>query len=820
MSDRNERRGRQATGSQDWLGRPIAPSEQRRIRLATLAVVTAVAAGFFAASFASFRSSVHDFRNLLRSGPSWSFPARLYTAGVTIVPGPDLPRTYLLRELAARGYRPAPKPPAAPGRFVAGTRDVEIGLRGFDAVPDPEGTGGPERVRVEFDHERALRVERLGGYAGLPPPDSLHAPRLEPVPFSELLDDERVRRTWVPLARIPRVVQDAVIASEDRRFRSHSGLDLRSNARALLANVRAGGVRQGGSTLTQQLARGLFLGRERTYGRKFTEAVFALGIERTLDKDQILEMYLNSIYWGQDGSDGIAGIAEAARHYFGMPVDSLTLGQAALLAGIIPGPNTLSPFRSPGAARRARDGVLRDLVAVGTIDRATAAREAARAITTRYTAPAPERFAAFATLVRDELSRRVTPDAAVHQGLCVFTTMDAVWQAEAESLLAAGVARLDPGARGQPRLEGACVVLDPFSGAVRAVVGGRNMGPQEFNRATHAKRQPGSAIKPVVYAAALDPERPGPRFMPATTLPDLRREFATPEGPWKPRNDADDYHERVTLAKALAKSLNIATANLVEAIGARTVVRYAERFGLGRLRPVASIGLGSNEVTLLSLTSAYTVFSNRGQLAEPTTIRAIITARGSARGAHPTRLARVIPPETAALMTGLLEDVVIFGVSYPLRKTYGFARPVAGKTGTTNDYRDAWFIGFTPQVVAGVWVGYDQPMSLGAPAAEVALPVWAGIMTPLLRGFPALEFGSDKTLDLAWIDPYTGDLARSDCPSTMRVPFARGTAPRRMCARDHTADWERIRAEALADSLAADSAHVAPPDTTGSGEPE
>jgi membrane peptidoglycan carboxypeptidase len=387
--------------------------------------------------------------------------------------------------------------------------------------------------------------------------------------------------------------------------------------------------------------------------------------------------------------------------------------------------------------------------------------------------------------VRQHLAEHLPLGAAEHWGLAVFTTLDLVWQAEAERGLAAGVDSLERwSGRGPQPLQGAFVALDPATGYVRAVVGGRAAGTGDFNRATQARRQTGSAIKPIVYAAALDPGRGAPRFGPGSTVPDLRREFAAGDTVWKPRNDKDEYHPGVTLAKALAKSLNVATANLVEAIGAGQVARYAERFGLGKLKPVASIGLGTNEATLLALTGAYSVFPGRGVRHDPTPVRAVLDAAGLDLLPHTTPMVQVLPPATADLMTGLLEDVVIFGVSYPLRSVYGFLRPVGGKTGTTNDYYDAWFVGFVPELVAGVWVGYDTPRTLQRPAAEVALPIWAGIMSAMLNDFPPEPFPGDAGLTLAWIDPWTGLLARAGC-ATMRVPFLPGTAPTRSCSVFH-----------------------------------
>ncbi len=770
---------------------------RRRLTRWTVLVGFVVLAG---ATWLSFTARVMALREMRTTGPGWSYPSRLYSADLPLTAGARLFADPLLRQVEVRGYRRVAGQAVAPGEFTSLSNAIEIGVRGFHAADDPAGHGGPERVRVVFGRGGIATIERRGGYRGLPAPDLAHPPRLEPVAFATVLDSLRVRRTWLPLSRVPRVVQDAVIASEDRRFRQHLGLDLRSNARALFVNVAAGGVREGGSTLTQQLARGLFLGRERTLPRKVVEAALAVGLELALSKDEILEMYLNSVYWGQDGGDGVAGLAEASRHYFGVPAESLGLAQAALLTGIIPGPNALSPFRRPNLAKRTRHRVLMDMVELGRIDSAAAGAADRSPLGLHHQPPPADRFPAASGFIRDELARRLGAGAAEHMGLAVFTTIDPVWQADAESLLVMGLNELEP-PHGRDLLQGAFVAMNASDGAVRAMVGGRDDQQGQFNRATQARRQPGSAIKPVVYSAALDPTRGAPRFTPASTVPDQRRSFDTPEGPWTPRNDQEDYHEQVTLAKALAKSLNVATANLVQLIGPGTVVRYAERFGLGTLKPVASIGLGSNEVTPLALTSAYTVFANAGMHAPSTGLRAVVAHHAGNPLPRLTAPTRVLPVETATLMTGLLENVVNFGVAYPLRHNYGFTRPTAGKTGTTNDYNDGWFVGFTPDVVAGVWVGHDQPRSLAGPSSDTALRVWARVMTRLLAGVPGIDFASDKGLQLAWIDPYTGGLARRDCPVPTRVPFLPGTAPVKTCTRDHTHDWEKIRAAAAAESL-------------------
>ncbi len=776
---------------------PPAPRPRRRRWLLLAAALVAVAL----ALFIPLALRVHRLVARHATGPSWSFPSRIYSAGLPFVAGSILPDARLRDELAARDYQLVGTP-RRPGQYAASGGAYEILLRGFTAAPDPEGHGGPERVRLRIANGRVGALQRLGGLPGHAPPDLAHAPRLEPLLVATVSDSNHVDREYVPLARIPLVLQQAVIASEDRRFRSHMGLDLRGNARAVAANVRAGGVRQGASTITQQLARGLFLGSKRTLGRKLNEMFLAVALERLLSKDKILELYLNSAYFGRDAAGGIAGVAEASRRFFGAPVDSLSLDQAALLVGVIPAPNLYSPVRRPDNALRRRFVVLHDMLESGVLDSAAVIAAAAQPLKLHPQLPPPNRFPSFVGYVRQALGRQLPKDALEGWGLTVFTTMDPVWQAQAEEELHDGVAAVD-WSRDGTRLEGAFVLLDAPTGEVRALVGGRDPGAGDFNRAVMAQRQPGSAIKPIVYSAAIDRRRGGTRMTPASTVPDLKRSFDTPEGPWEPHNDEGDYHPTVTLAKALAKSLNLATANLVEAIGASTVAAYAERFGLGRPAAVASIGLGTHEVTPLALTDAYTVFANGGWRREPTPVRAVLDGAGVALPLPERKRIDVLPEADAAIARGMLEDVVTFGISYPLRADYGFTRPCGGKTGTTNDYHDAWFMGFTPELAAGVWLGYDQPRSLSRPAAKVALPVWARIMNRVLEGAPATAFPARTDETVVWIDPWSGGLARGDCPSPLRVAFLTGTQPAKPCSRDHAADWAAIHERQLADSLAA-----------------
>ncbi len=717
---------------------------------------------------------LHALRTLRAAGPGWSFPSRVYSDGIPLVVGRALPEPYVLAQLTARGYRPVTTQ-TPPGTYRKTPDGFEIGLRGMQDEPPPVGGGGPEALRLRIADGYLVGLERLGGFPGATPPDTSQPPAIEPALVSLLFGEDRVWRTWVSLDRIPKAVQDAILASEDRRFYGHIGVDVRGSARALFTNIRAGEIREGGSTITQQLVRSLFVGRERTLLRKLAEIPLAVGVEILLPKTKILEMYLNSVYWGQAQGFSVGGVAEAARWYFDAPIESLGVVQGATLAAIIPAPNMLNPFEYPSRTLERRNAVLKDMAMTDRLEQGVATRLAGLPLGLRQGRPPIERFPSYTGYVKSVLKARMSRDAASHYGLVVMTPMDLAWQAIAEHGLTTGLISLD--GSGKRRLQGAFVALEPASSGILAIVGGRAADPGDFNRAYQARRQTGSAIKPIVYAAALAGQH---GLTPASTLPDTLRTFGKGRWRWTPRNFDHSTHVEVTLAKALGKSLNIATANLVDLIGAAEVARAAERFGLGRLKAVASIGLGTNETSLLQLTNAFAVFRQRGMLRTPFAIRSVVDRSGRQVMRSEERAVQVVPEGIAALMTGLLQNVVRHGVAYPLRGTYGFDRPVAGKTGTTDDFRDAWFVGFTPDLIAGVWVGYDRPRSIGRQAAHTAIPVWARVMGRMLDGFPPIPFETDTQLEWLNIDPWSGFLSDSLCPSES-VPFLPGSGPLASC---------------------------------------
>lgn len=777
-------------------GPAVPPPRARRRRwvLAALGVLAVLGA-------ARFTWQVREFQHRRATGPSWSFPSRVWSDGLTLSEGAILPAGQLREHLSIRGYRNISGRSPGPGEWVERGGRFELGLRGFLEAKDPAGGAGPERVRLELASGRIARIERRGGYRGRTPPDTAHAPRLEPVLLSSIADSNGVTRTWTPLARIPRVLQDAVVAAEDRRFCSHFGIDLRGNARALAANMRAGGVREGASTITQQLARGLFLGSRRTLSRKLLEMPLAVGLEVVLSKDEILEMYLNAVYFGRDAYGGVAGVGAASERFFGLPVERLDLPRAAMLAGVIPAPNMYSPVRRPDRARARRASVLEDMLEVGAIDSAEA-RAAARApLGVAPLPPERERAPSAIGAAMQALTPQLPKPALSGWGLEVFTTIDPVAQQQAEREFERAMRGQGADRRGAP-LQGAFVLLDNADGRVRAILGGRSMRPTGFHRAIQAKRQPGSAFKPVVYAAALDPARKGERFTLVTRVLDEPRTFRTPSGPWTPRNSDGRYRGPVTLTQALTHSLNLATADVIDRIGPEAVARMSERFGLGRPPAYLSIGLGSFEVTPLALTAAYAVFGSGGEWHEPFVVRAVVDGRGRSSRLNEPRSHTVLSPAAASLMVGMLEEVVRHGTASAVPWVYGIRRPLGGKTGTTNDAHDAWFVGTTPECTAGLWVGYDQPASLPGASTRMAVPVWARIMRAVLEGTPETPWPEAEGIERHRVDLLTGGLARTDCPFVGEIPFLAGTAPTETCTSDHLIDWARVRTDALIDSLA------------------
>jgi len=574
--------------------------------------------------------------------------------------------------------------------------------------------------------------------------DDTVVPALDfPLPALSLLtNDGRERRSVVPLDDIPVHLQRAVIAIEDERFYRHLGVDPRGLARATLANLQAGGVAQGGSTITQQLAKNMFLSSDRTLGRKVQEALIAGILEVRYGKDRILEAYLNEIYLGQRGGFAILGVAEASRAWFGKEGGALTLADAALLAGAIHSPNRMAPWKHPEAATSRRDRVLdrmRELEAAPTadLDRAKAAGLGlARPQSVSRTAPC------FVDGLVASLRDRYTPEALHRDGLELVTTLDPRLQRAAEEAaesflksLEASQPKLFEG-KGSPQL--ALLALDPRDGSIRAHVGGSAYGVSQFDRVADARRQPGSAMKPIVLASALQARWPhlGPNSIVLDVALTLEKAGAGGRD-WSPRNWDGRFRGPMSLRKATELSRNLPFVRLGMNTGLDRLVETAHVMGIqSELRAVPSITIGSQEVSPLELAVAYATLANGGTRVEPRSLEGV-RARDGAWLERTTAHSRTgIDPRVAAVVTDVLSGVVDRGTGKLVRER-GFGLPVAAKTGTSNNSRDGWMVGYTPDLVVVAWVGFDQDRSLGLPSTRTAVPLWTEFMLgaePFLSG--------------------------------------------------------------------------------------
>lgn len=572
---------------------------------------------------------------------------------------------------------------------------------------------------------------------------------------------------WVPLDRIPPTVVGAVIAAEDRRFMHHLGVDLLAIARAALANARGGDVVRGASTITQQLARGLFLTRERTWARKVREVGIALLLERRYSKERILEAYLNTVYLGQERDAAVLGVAAGAHHLLGKDISALRLEEAALLAAAIRAPNRVYSDES-ALVRARRDHVLDAMVAQGI-----ATEPEARLARTRPlrppTAP-PSRAPWFVEMAREETPRRVVGGVP---GARLTTSLDRPLQEIAEAAVSDQLGKAERSRKGLPpgTLQAAVVAMEPGTGRVRVLVGGRRYATSQYNHAAKARRQPGSLFKPFVYLAAFESGRDG--LTAASVVSDEPVVIPAIGGDWAPHNIDGHFHGPVTIRRALEDSLNVPAALVAQAVGTRQVARVATAMGIeSRLATVPSLALGTSEVTLLEMTTAFATLANGGLRVWPTTLDD--AGPGATLREQPAS-ARAVSAESAFIVTHLLRGVMRRGTGGSSAR-WGLQQITAGKTGTTDGLRDAWFIGYTPDLVVGVWVGADDGRSIGMTGSEIALPIWAAVMQAAVHRSPPGPFMPPPGIVMASVESGTG---RRACGSDTAIDeaFRLGSEP-------------------------------------------
>ena len=586
------------------------------------------------------------------------------------------------------------------------------------------------------------------------------------------------RRVVVPLERIPPQVVQAILAAEDARFFMHRGVDAFAILRAFFANLRRGAVREGGSTITQQLVRGFFLTPERTLTRKIREAILAYRVEKNHTKEEILYLYLNQAYFGH----GNYGIEAASRDYFGKGVDQLNLAEAALLAGLPRSPSRNSPYRDFFAATERQRYVLRRMLRERFITE-VAYQEALQTPIHLTPAPALNSQIApyFVEYVRRTTGDRYGFDPLLQGGLQIYTTLDAAIQSAAQKAVREGLNEIrlrvkrksGVAQEGRGDVEGALIAMDPGTGTVRALVGGYDFYLSQFNRALQAKRQPGSAFKPIIYSAALEQG-----YSELSVVQDAPLSLRMAPGKfWRPQNYDNRFVGPVTLRSALAHSLNSVAVRLVERIGVERVIQQARKLGIeSPLEKNLSLALGSASLSLLEMVRAFGVFASGGHLAEPLFITKVTDRYGNVLEENEPKSKPVLSPEVAYVLTDMLKNVIQSGTGRAAAK---LGRNVAGKTGTTSDFRDGWFLGYTPELIAGVWVGYDDHRPLGdrETGANTALPIWLAFMTGAGQGSGSADFLVPDGISWLEVNLREGGypLPVFESSALARIPYAAGS---------------------------------------------
>ena len=668
-------------------------------------------------------------------GRHWSVPARVYAQPLDLYVGAPVGADDLEEELRRLHYRSG-DPAAGPGvyRRQGGSFDLHARrVRFVDELREPE------RVTISAGRDALTGLKQADG-------TDLPIFRLDPLLIGSVFPIHGEDRIVLAPADVPPLLRAAIKLVEDRRFDQHHGIDPLGILRALWSNLRAGHVVQGGSTLTQQLVKNYFLSDEQTLGRKATEAVMALRLEAHFSKEDILVAYLNEVYLGQDGERAIHGFGLGSEYYFAKPLAELDVAELSLMIGLVKGPSYYDPRKHPDRARTRRNVVLKELADAHLIDAAAAQRASAEPLGLR--APGARYVPAYLDLVRRDLKRDYAEADLAAAGLSVYTTLDPRAQAAAERALMRHLTRLDAASRVRGgHLEGAVIVSEPNSGDVVAVVGGREVGADGFNRALDAHRPIGSLVKPAVYLAALETGH----YNAATLLEDSPLELKLSDGTvWAPQNFTHETFGQVPMARALAESMNLATVRLGLAVGLPRVADTLVSLGLAT-RPTLnpSLLLGTVEMTPLEVVQVYTALANGGFRARLRSVRAVLDEQGRALKSFKVQVESAAPPAAVYQLDRMLTLVTTHGTGRGALTRLAPGMVVAGKTGTSSDTRDSWFAGFTGSYLAVVWVGYDDNRVTGLTGAAGALPVWGDTMASLKSA--SFEPVAPELIEERWI---------------------------------------------------------------------
>jgi penicillin-binding protein 1B len=691
-------------------------------------------------------------------GRRWDLPAQVYAAPLELYSGRALAAENLVAELRRLGYREDPRLPG-PGTYRLGLGRMEISTRGFDYAGDQE----PGRlVSLAFANGRISRLsEASGGTAALV--------RLDPLLIGSLFPAHGEDRIVLPPAEIPPLLPQTLKAVEDRRFDTHLGVDVLAIVRATFVNVQAGEIRQGASTLTQQLVRSYFLSNERTWSRKIQEALMSVALELRYSKNDLMQAYVNEVYLAQDGARAVHGFGLASQFYFGKPLGELDLHELALLVAEVRGPTYYDPRRHPERALERRNLVLQLMADNGLVEAAEASKAAKQKLDIVDSTRRSATQSAFLSLVRRQLADDYPANELERSGLTVLSTLDPAIQATAEGALADGIAAMGKNVN----LDGAVVVTAPQTGEVRALVGGRHADVDGFNRALDARRQIGSLIKPAVYLAALE----SGRYTLATVIEDEPIDVKLDNGDiWSPQNFDKEAHGPVPLVRALAESLNMATVRLGLDVGLEPIRDVLQRLGLAQKPPLyPSMLLGALALTPIEVTQIYNTLANGGFRTPLRAVRNVVDDHGNVLQSFPIEIAQAIEPAVVYTLNEALVQVMERGTGQTVRRQLPAGLTVAGKTGTSDDLRDSWFAGFTNDHLIVAWLGADDNRPIGLTGSSGAAKIWARVL-------PALEADAYKApqpagLETAWIDYNTGAPSAARCTDAVQLPFPPKDAP-------------------------------------------
>lgn len=694
----------------------------------------------------------------------YQFPSRVYARAVALKPGLALSADELERELAAAEYQRLAQP-AHPGSFSRDGAQFEIHTRAF-AFPD--GTQPAQLLKLDLSKGEVASLRDVRSNS------ALATARIDPALIASIYPNAAEDRELKSLAQIPPLIVAAVQAVEDRNFKHHWGVDISALVRATWANLRAGRLVQGGSTITQQLVKNFFLTRAQTLPRKLNEMAMAALLERRFSKREILETYLNDVYMGQDGARSVHGLAAASQFYFGRDLDRLEIAQVALLIGLIKGPSYFDPRRFPERALTRRNIVIRSLLEVGLIDAAKHAEALKTPLGVIARAPRKgNRFPAFMELVRAQLNQSYRLEDLQSQGLRVFTTLDPVQQTAAQEAVSSALTTIEKGDRAR-QLQGAFVLTDVETGDILALVGDRNPNAIGFNRALRAERPIGSIIKPLIYLLAFsDPER----YNLSSVLEDEPVALKLQNGQvWRPSNYDGKAHGNVSTLIALTRSYNLATVRLGMNLGVPNVIKLMQGLGMRRNpAPNPSLLLGALALTPLEVAQLYQVIAASGSPMPLRAVTNVVARDGRLLQRAPDALSARDRPAANYLLTLAMQEAMQTGTGKGLTPALKNRLTPAGKTGTSNDQRDSWFVGFTASHLGVAWVGRDDNKPSGVTGASGAMQLWSGAFSRISS--KPLKPVQPASVEFAWLDASSGLLSTPECGNAVYLPFVRGYAP-------------------------------------------